>query len=105
MKEIMDANYFKDQICEELEGAKCYVMNAIEIKGMNSDWGKMFLEMSAAELDHAAKLWKMFDQYYKIISDNYKAIPDYIEQIHKEVSVMYAEKSSMIRYMHEMYNK
>ena len=101
----MDAEFFKEQICDELEGAECYAKNAIEIKGMNSDWGKMFLEMSAAELDHATKLWKMFDQYYKIISDNFKTIPDYIEEIHKDLAYKYAEKSAKVKYMHEMYNK
>lgn len=102
----MDAYYFKEQICDELEGAKCYAKNAIEIKGMNSDWGKMFLEMSAAELEHATKLWKMFDQYYKIISDTYKTnVPDYIEELHKAAAEEYAEKSAKVKYMHEMYNK
>lgn len=101
----MDAHYFKERICEELEGAKCYAKDAIEIKAMNSDWGKMLLEMSAGELDHATKLWKMFDQYYKIISDAYKTVPDYIEELHREAASMYAEKAAKVRYMHEMYNK
>ena len=101
----MDIYYFKDQICDELDGAKCYAKNAIEIKAMNTEWAKMFLEMSMAELDHASKLWKMSEQYYKIISDNYKTIPDYIEEVHKEIVNEYTEKSARIRYMHEMYNK
>lgn len=101
----MNAEYFKEQMCDELEGAKCYAKKAIEIKAMNADWGKMFLEMSAAELDHATKLWKMFDQYYKIISDSYKTVPDYIDELHNEAASDYAEKSAKIKYMHEMYNK
>ena len=56
----MDAQYFKDNISDELDGATCYIKRAIEIKGMSPDWAKMFVDMSATELDHAAKLWKMF---------------------------------------------
>lgn len=102
----MNAEYFREQISDELRDAKCYVKHALEIKGMNSDWGKMFLEMSAAELEHATKLWKMFDQYYKILSDTYKTnVPEYIEKLHKEAAEEYAEMTAKVRYMHEMYNK
>ena len=102
----MDARYFKEQILDELEDAKCYVKNAVEIKAMDAEWGKMFLEMSASELDHAAKLWKMFEKYYKIMSDTYKnGVPEYIEEMHKEVAQEYPEKVAKVKYMHEMYNK
>lgn len=101
----MDAQYFKNNISDELDGATCYVKRAIEIKGMSPDWAKMFLDMSATELDHATKLWKMFEQYYKIIVDNYKTVPDYIEELHEEAAKEYAERSAKVKYMHEMYNK
>lgn len=101
----MDAQYFKNNISDELDGATCYVKRAIEIKAMSPDWAKMFLDMSAAELDHATKLWKMFEQYYKIVADKYKTVPEYIEELYREASEEYAERSAKVKYMHEMYNK
>ncbi len=101
----MDAQYFKNNISDELDGATCYVKRAIEIKAMSPDWAKMFLDMSATELDHATKLWKMFEQYYKIVADKYKTVPEYIEELYNEASEEYAERSAKVKYMHEMYNK
>ena len=101
----MDAKYFKDNISDELDGATCYVKRAIEIKAMSPDWAKMFLDMSAAELDHATKLWKMFEQYHKILKDKYTTVPEYIEELYDEAAEEYAERSAKVRYMHEMYNK
>lgn len=101
----MDAQYFKNNISDELDGATCYVKRAIEIKAMSPDWAKMFLDMSATELDHATKLWKMFEQYYKIVAEKYKTVPEYIEELYKEASEEYTERSAKVKYMHEMYSK
>lgn len=101
----MNAEWFKDHICEELDGAEEYIRHAIEIKPMQADWSKDLVAMSAAELDHAGKLWKMFDQYYKIIGGVYKTIPDYIEDDYRCIADKYNKRVSEIKYMHEMYSK
>ena len=101
----MDAEYFKNNISDELDGATCYVKRAIEIKAMSPDWAKMFLDMSAAELGHATKLWKMFEQYHKILEEKYKTVPECIEKLYDEAAEEYAERSAKVKYMHEMYNK
>lgn len=101
----MNAEWFKDHICEELDGAEEYIRYAIEIKPMASDWSKDLVAMSAAELDHAAKLWKMFDQYYKQLSDAFKMVPKYIEDDYRCVADKYDKKVYEIKHMHEMYSK
>lgn len=101
----MDAQYFKDQICDELNGAKCYIKRAIEIKPMSPSWSKMFVEMSAAELKHADYLYKMFIEYYQQMTNTYKEIPDYIQKIHSDISDMYTEYTAIVKLMHEMINQ
>lgn len=101
----MDAKYFEEHICDELEGAKTYIKNAIEIKAMSPSWAKTFVDMSAAELNHATNLFKMFEEYYKKISETYKEVPSYLEEMHTRVVDSYTEKYSQIKHMHDMYLK
>lgn len=101
----VDLDYFKEQICEELDGACCYIKLAIELKAMSASWAKNFSEMSAAELGHADKLFKMFEEYCEIISKPYETTPEYISNAHKDLVEMYTEKSAKVRYMHDMYNR
>lgn len=101
----MDAEYFKDQICDELKGAKCYAKKAIEIKAMAPSWSKMFIEMSSAELEHAKYLYKMFEEYYMKVSDEFKSkLPDYIEDIKEDIDEMYTKYTMKTKYLHEMYS-
>lgn len=101
----MNAEWFKEHIREELDGAEEYIRHAIEIKPMQADWAKELVAMSAAELEHAAKLWKMFDQYYKIVSGVYKMVPDYITDDYDCIATKYDKRVSEIKRMHEMYSK
>ena len=102
----MDAGYFKEQICDELKGAKCYAKKAIEIRAMAPSWAKMFMEMSIAELEHATKLYKMFEEYYQKITETYSDhIPYYLKDIKTDIDDMYMEYSAKTRYLNEMYSK
>lgn len=98
----MDAKYFKDQICDELKGAKCYIKKAIELKPMAPAWSKMLVEMSAAELKHAEYLHKMFGEYYQQMANTYPKVPQYIQDINAEIADMYGDEVAKIKLMHEM---
>lgn len=100
-----DAEYFKAQIEDELCGSKDYIKRAIELKPMDVQWSKVFVEMSAAELDHATNLYKLFMDYYEILSKKYSEMPAYIDEIKSDIIDMYSEKSMLIKNMHEMYKK
>ena len=100
----MDAKYFKERICDELDGAKHYAKKAIEIKPMNLEWSRMLIEMSSAELKHAEYLYKMFGEYYKKISEAYTTVPSYITDIREEIVDMYTECGAKVKAIHEMYN-
>ena len=100
----MDLEYFKSHIKEELEGAKDYIKRAIEIKPMDASWSKLFVDMSAAELQHATNLYNMANQYAnEILKGSYKTLPTYVSDLWNEISDMYMECSATIKMMHEMY--
>ena len=101
----MDARYFKDQICDELTGAKCYIKKAIELKPMTPTWSKMLVEMSTAELKHAEYLYKMFGEYYQQMAKTYKTVPQYIQDIRAEITDVYTDETAKVKLMHEMVNQ
>lgn len=101
----MDISYFKDQIEDELCGAKDYIKRAIETKATNPLWAKQFVEMSAAEITHATSLYNMFNEYYKTITSTYNEIPKYLEETKHEIVEMYTDCIPKIKIMHEMFGK
>jgi hypothetical protein len=101
----MNVQYFKYQIYDELNGAKDYIEKAIEIRAMNPTWAKTLADMSATELSHATHLYEMFEQYYKKLSEEYKEMPDYIQETKDCIVAMYVEKTAKVKYMHEMFSK
>ena len=101
----MDACWFKEQITDELDGACLYMKKAIEIKPMKAEWSKKLSVMAEAEMDHATELYKMFATYYEIMSGTYSEMPEYIENINKDINDLYTKKYPRIKVMFEMYGK
>ena len=104
----MNLQYFHDQICEELHGAKDYIVNAMEIRAMDQNWSSLLVAMSAAELSHADNLYKMFEQYYALIAKSYSTpdkVPDYLSDMRDKIAKLYTTESATIKYMHETYKK
>lgn len=103
-----DLMKLRDQICEELDGAKQYIQYAIEKKTSAPAWAKSFVEMSAAELGHAATLFKMFEECYQSMAKrDEQSVPykEFLNLIHYQTSDNYMERSAEIKYMHDMYGK
>lgn len=101
----MNAVYFEEHIREELDGACDYIKKAIELKAMDPNMSKIFADMSAAELNHATQLHKMFGEYYAKVVGPYKEEPEYLVKIKDEIEEVFPEKSANILRMHEMYKK
>lgn len=101
----MDAVYFEEHILEELDGACDYIKKAIELKAMDATMSKTFAEMSAAELNHATQLHKMFGEYYAKVVGPYKEAPEYLVKIHDYMAKHFPKESAKILLMHEMYKK
>ena len=97
--------YFKKLLCDELDGAKEYVKLALEFKSTYPEWAKMFLDMSAMELSHAANIYRMSSESYNSTVKAYNEPPKWIEDMWEHMVDMYAEKTSKVKYMHEMYSK
>ena len=57
----MTLSYFKDQIHEELMGARSYIDKAIEAKISHPVWSATFVKMADMEADHAGNLMKMME--------------------------------------------
>ena len=102
----MSLEFFKDHICEELHSAKEYIKLAIEKRSTNPDWAKMLVNMSAEELSHATNFYKMFEEYYTEVTKAYGAnVPEYLSEMSDEITDIYTEKASKVKYLHEMYVK
>ena len=69
----MDIKYFKEQIHEELEGAKQYIEKAIEAKIDRPAWSRTFALMADAEAEHAGNLMKMMECYIRDMKKNNNA--------------------------------
>ena len=101
----MHAEYLRDRICEELDGACDYIKMAIELKSMDDITSKSFMEMSAAELQHATELYRMFGAYYNKVTSAFKEPAEYLVKIKNFLGEEFPEKSAKILLMHEMYKK
>ncbi len=101
----MNMNYYMDHIKEELDGALEYVNTALELKGSKPSWSKMFLEMSAAELQHAEYLNKMCEENYETVRNAYKMVPSGIRAKYDDISACYKSMSEEIKLLHAEYNK
>lgn len=101
----MTLEYFHDRICDELSGAEDYITFAMEIRAMDASFSKQFVEMSAAELEHATKLYKMFEQYYQQAVKSFSTIPDHMSKIQKEIMEKYMSGYAKVKAMHEAYSK
>ena len=102
----MDVKYFKSQIVDELVGALKYIRKAIEMRLSHPDWAKTFAEMSEAEVEHSSKLYDMFEDYCrKITEKNDGETPSYLMSVHTELMDEYADMMTKIKRLHEMYKE
>lgn len=101
----MDLDYFKDHICEELEGAKDYIMRAIEVKGMDATWSRTFYNMSLQESEHAKQLLKFFEDYVKIIDSNIATRPEYVNEAMEYVIDEFTSRMSEITILQNIYKE
>ena len=58
---MLDMNYFKEHIKEELDGARDYIDKAIEAKINHPIWVPIFVSMADTEAEHAGHLMKMLE--------------------------------------------
>lgn len=101
----MTLEYFHDRICDELSGAEDYIKFAMEVRAMDSSFGKHFVEMSAMELDHATTLYKMFETYYQQASKAFTEIPEHMSKMQKCITDKYMEGYAKVKALHDAYNK
>lgn len=105
----MTFSYLRSQICEELEGACEYIKKALELRISNPSWAKQYVEMSAAELNHAAVQYKIFEEHYTnitaVFSDDQKAAMPWLSEMLAEVTDLYSEKYAKVKAMHDLFNK
>lgn len=101
----MTLEYFHDRICDELSGAEDYITFAMEVRAMDASFGKQFADMSAMELDHATRLFKMFEQYYGQAAKAFTEIPEHMSKMQKEITEKYMKGYAKVKALHDAYNK
>lgn len=105
----MTFSYFRSKICEELEGACEYIKKALELKISNPSWAKQYVEMSAAELNHATAQFKMFEEHYTNItstfSEEQKAAMPWLSEVRSEIVDLYSERYAKVKAMHDLFSK
>lgn len=101
----MDLEFFQNKIHEELKDSCGYMKHAIEIKAMNSDWGKLLYNMSKNEMEHAAHLYKMFNEYYIRLSNSYKEMPEHISKIKVDIDDNYLHMIPKVTALQSAYDK
>lgn len=97
--------YFEEHIKEELDGAIEYVKNAFVMKAMDPNWSKSFIDMATQELNHAGKLYGMFEQFYQNASKSMSEMPEYIDETRDNIIECYITKHSMVKNMIDLYSK
>lgn len=101
----MDLKYFKSQICDEIDGANDYIEKAIEIKPMNPDWAKQFVQMSDMEKEHATTLYSMFNTYVEKLQAGYKETPEFITECADKVKKIYNNGMAIYATFYSAYQK
>ena len=99
----MNIWYFKEKIPDELEGAKDYIKRAIEIRAMHAPWAKQLVDMSEKELEHATTLYKMFQEYYAKLDEEFKELPEYIQEAKTMLDEKYTKCSAEVKNLHDIY--
>lgn len=61
---MMTPRDFKEQICDELDGACNYLKCAIDYVSTWHNWSACFYAMAGMEQEHATSLYKMFMELY-----------------------------------------
>lgn len=65
----MQPKWFKEEICEELEGSCTYWKCAIDTMKTYPEWSECFKHMAEQEQDHATNIYKMFMDMYTDIEE------------------------------------
>ena len=102
---MINLEYFKHQIKDELEGGCDYAKLALEIRGQNANWSKTFHEMGTIELGHATNLYKMGEEYYKSITSPYSTTPTVMSDTWKCIADEYVTGYTKAKTMLDMYSK
>lgn len=101
----MDLKYFKNQICDEIEGSKDYILKAIELKPMNNEWSKTLIQMSEAEEEHATNLYIMMNTYFEKLQKGYKEVPQYMIDLVEKTGKLYNEGLKEISNLQTVFQK
>ena len=77
-----------DQICEEIDGAKDYAINALEYRDIYPDLSKFYHSTSQIEYEHAEKLHEFVQKRVTEAKDSGRTYPEEMlekwEQKHRE---------------------
>ena len=102
----MNIVYLHKLVCEELDGAREYIMKAHRIKDEEPTFAKTFVTMSSEELEHGKKIYEMIgamvkDMKSECSEDACKILDDLYEVITDD----YDERYNMVKNLHLEYDR
>ncbi len=91
-----------DQICDEVESAKCYAETYVELvlEG-NNQWSSKYRDMAMQELTHATWLHERATEMIKRLKNIYTAPPE-MEEAWDEAHEQYISKANEVKQMLQM---
>lgn len=101
----MNICYYNNQLKDELDGAMEYAQKAIHYKNEYPNWASMYMKMANAELDHALMIVKIFEDDYKMSTEDMEEIPQCIVDVRTTLLDMFAEFTAKIKYLQETYER
>ena len=96
----MNIVYLHKMICEELDGAREYIMEAKKIQKDYPAFSKTFVEMSKAELSHAENLFKMAETMIEEMKSSSPESSEFIDNCYHIIIDDYEERYSMVTNLH-----
>ena len=101
----MNIVYLHKMICEELDGAREYIMEAKKVQKENPSFAKIFVEMSKAELGHAENLFKMAETMIDEMKEASPESCEFIDNCYHIILDDYEERYSMVTNLHSHFKE
>lgn len=93
--------YFKRKVDDELEDAKHYINDAINMKERKPAWAKSLADISDMELLHARKFMDMFNTYYMELFPD--GATDEMEEVKADMMEEYTRRYEEVMHLHDLY--
>ena len=102
----MNIVYLHRLVCEELDGAREYIMKACHIKDEEPAFAKTFVLMSSEELEHGKKIYEMIGTMVKEMkADCSEDACKILDDLYEVITDDFDERYNMVKNLHSDYDR